>query len=84
MCELFELTSNIRDNFIKILSLKMKQKKLKNIFLLKDLSDNYSIQDQAYVALKSIGYILLLLFTCGDKKSFNQRKFYFITKEKYF
>jgi hypothetical protein len=88
-----------RDNFIKILSLKMKQKILKNIFLLKDLSDNYSIQDQAYVALKSIGYIgslsgAMCFFGLFNKKSviidsplsYNDKyfkNFYFLYKKIY-
>ena len=36
---------------------KIKEKKLKNIFLFKNLSKNYSINDQAYTAYKSIGYV---------------------------
>lgn len=31
--------------------------KINNIFFFKDLSNNYSIADQAYIALKSIGYL---------------------------
>jgi len=44
-----------RDHFIKLLPEKIK--KLDNICLFKDLSKNYSIEDQAIVALKSKGYI---------------------------
>tara|TARA_B110000977_G_scaffold113490_1_gene146883 strand:- start:8053 stop:9048 length:996 start_codon:yes stop_codon:yes gene_type:complete len=46
-----------KDHYIKLLPIIIKKQKLKNIFLLKDLSDNYSISDQAYTALNSIGYI---------------------------
>jgi len=46
-----------KDQFIKFFSAKIKEQILKNVFLFKDLSVNYSIADQAYVALKSIGYI---------------------------
>jgi hypothetical protein len=48
-----------KDHFIQLFSKKIYKNKqiLKNIFLFKDLSDNYSISDQAYVALNSIGYI---------------------------
>lgn len=44
-----------RDHFIKLLPEKIK--KLDNICLFKDLSKNYSIEDQAIVAFKSKGYI---------------------------
>ena len=46
-----------KDHFIQLFSNKTKKEMLKNSFLFKDLSANYSIADQAYVALKSIGYI---------------------------
>lgn len=46
-----------KDEFIKFFSAKIKKQILKNVFLFKDLSVNYSIADQAYVAAKSIGYI---------------------------
>jgi hypothetical protein len=48
-----------KDHFIQLFSKKIYKNKeiLKNIFLFKDLSNNYSIADQAYVALNSIGYI---------------------------
>jgi len=46
-----------KDEFIKFFSAKIKKQILKNVFLFKDLSVNYSIADQAYVASKSIGYI---------------------------
>lgn len=44
------------DNFIKTFPNDLK-KKHKNLFLFKDLSDKYSISDQAYIALNSIGYV---------------------------
>tara|TARA_B110000967_G_C18864899_1_gene552155 strand:- start:575 stop:1588 length:1014 start_codon:yes stop_codon:yes gene_type:complete len=46
-----------KDHFIQLLPNSIKKGKFKNIFLLKDLSNDYSINDQAYVALNSIGYI---------------------------
>jgi hypothetical protein len=49
-----------KDHFIKLFSKKIyKNKKeiLRNVFLFNDLSDNYSVSDQCYVAINSIGYI---------------------------
>jgi len=45
------------DHSIELITNFIKKAKFKNIFLFKDLSDNYSICDQAYTALNSIGYI---------------------------
>ena len=46
-----------RDHFIRLFLKKINNRTFKNIFFFKDLSDNYSISDQAYLALNSIGYI---------------------------
>ena len=44
------------DNFIKTFPQSI-IKKNKNVFLFNNLSDNYSVSDQVYIAAKSIGYV---------------------------
>lgn len=46
-----------KDYFIKLYEKILKEKIKKKIFFFKDLSSNYSISEQAYVALNSKGYI---------------------------
>lgn len=51
------ILGNNKDHFIKILEKKMVVKNKKNLYLFKNLSKKYSIQDQIYLALKSIGCV---------------------------
>lgn len=51
------ILGNNKDHFIKILENNKKITKKKNLYLFKNISKDYSIQDQAYLALKSIGWV---------------------------
>lgn len=46
-----------KDHFIKLLPNNIKNGNEKNIFLLKNISRNYSIADQAYVAKNAVGFL---------------------------
>ena len=46
-----------RDHFIQLLKNDMKKEKFNNVYFFKDLSENFSISDQAFSAYKSIGYV---------------------------
>lgn len=51
------ILGTVRDHFVQLFEKKIKIKKMKNIYFFKNLSDNFSIADQAYVAFNSIGYL---------------------------
>jgi hypothetical protein len=46
-----------KDHFIQLLKDDMKKEKFNNVYFFKDLSENFSIDDQAFSAYKSIGYV---------------------------
>ena len=51
------ILGNKKDHFIQLITNVKKIENWKNVYLFKDLSSNYSINDQVYVASKSKGYI---------------------------
>lgn len=54
-----------KDHFIQILKEDVKKEKFNNVYFFKDLSENFSIGDQAFSAFNSIGYVGSLTGTMG-------------------
>ena len=54
-----------KDHFIQILNEDVKKEKFNNVYFFKDLSENFSIGDQAFSAFNSIGYVGSVTGTMG-------------------